>query len=144
MGLARPAEGAQDGAAGLKTAAAPEATSGRRKTSLELIGHLVDAGLAAGFFLRSAFGGAGEANTADRLLADLDRRAALQRNDFRERALAGNNGLGALHPVARGAAESLRRVSFAAGKLDIVRLCAVTLQEHAQAAGPCGPKRPSR
>src|SRR5262252_3095925 len=55
---------------------------------LQVRRHLVDAGLGAGFVLVAARR-AGDADRADRVLADLDRQAALRRYDVGEMERAG-------------------------------------------------------
>src|SRR5215467_14248525 len=107
--------------------ASPPVRCGGLATLLQLIGHLGDAGIAAGLFLRSTIRGAAETDAADRLVADLDRNAAMQRNDLGERSLAGNIGLGALAPIDGGATESARRIGLALGQLQIVRRGTIAL-----------------
>src|ERR1700719_5295573 len=102
---------------------------------LQLICHLGDAGLAAGLFLWPAVRCAAEADATDRVFADFDWNAALERNDFRKLPLAGSVGLGALHPFERCPPESPRRVGFAAGKLKIVRRRPIALDKNAQPSG---------
>src|SRR5262245_1285536 len=77
----------------------------RSRSLLQLIRHLGDAGIAAGLFLRAAIRGTAETDAPNGLVADLDRDAALQRNDLGKRPLTLNLGLGALGPIDGGAAK---------------------------------------
>src|SRR2546430_5657813 len=87
----------------------------------QLIRHLGVAGFAPRPLLRTAIRSAAETDAADRLLADLDRNAPLQRNDLGEAALALRLGLGALRPLDGGPPERTCRIGLALGELDIVR-----------------------
>ena len=79
---ARPAISLPMFASGSPTLAAA-CGGGSTQSLFQLVGHLGDAGLAASLFLRSAIGGAAEADAADRFLAELDRNTTLERNDLR-------------------------------------------------------------
>src|SRR5438445_1718814 len=96
---------------------------------LQLVRHLGDAGLAAGLFLRPAVRGPAQADAADRIFADLDRNAALERNDLGKRPLAGDVGLGALRPFDGRPPESPRRIGLADGELYIMRRTAYDLEK---------------
>src|SRR5262245_36138713 len=95
---------------------------------LELVFHLGNASLGAGFFLLLPARRAAQADGADHVVADLDRNPAAQRNHFAEHALSGVHGLGPLRPFGRGLAESPRRIGFAAREFDIVRRGIIALQ----------------
>src|SRR5215510_5260274 len=104
--------------------------------SLELVGNLGETRLGAELVLvlprRSA-----HPDGADRLVTDLDRDAAAQRNDVSEAALAGEiRGAGRpLRPFHRGAAEGERGHGLAPRQLDVGEAGAVALQVGAEAAG---------
>src|ERR1700726_1745768 len=97
--------------------------------SLQLVGHLGDAGYRAGLFLRLAADGAAQADGADGLLADVDRHATAERDAVRQRALALVGGFRALRPFGGGHPEGARRVGLAAGELDVVGARVVALEE---------------
>src|SRR6266702_8370435 len=101
---------------------------------LQLVRHFGDAGLAAGLFLLPAVRGPAQADAADRIFADFDRNAALERNDLGKRPLAGDVGLGALRPFDGSPPESPRRIGLAAGELDIMRRRPIALEENSQPA----------
>src|SRR6266487_2559179 len=84
---------------------------------LELIRHLVDARFGAA--LVAGLVVAAHADAADRLVADLDRVAAAERNHVGELALAGVllAGFGAVAPFQRGTAECASRVGLAPRQL---------------------------
>src|SRR5262249_34761208 len=104
-------------------------------TSLELVGNLLDACLCAGLFLRLSADRAAQADAANRIFADIDGHSAAERNDLRKHPLPGICGLGALRPFRGGLPERASRVSLAAGKLDVVRIGVIALEENTQPAG---------
>src|SRR5713101_5877399 len=106
-----------------------------RAASLELIGDLVDSGLCAGLFLRLAADRAAQADRTDRIPAGIDRHSAAKRDDIGKHPLPRIRGLGVLRPLRRGLAERARGVGLAAGKLDVMRIGVVALEEDAQPAG---------
>src|SRR5580658_2559604 len=89
--------------------------------SLKLIRYFGNAGLAAGFLLRSSHRGSAQANRADGFVAEFDGNAALQGNDVGEHSLALNIGFRALRPLGGCAPEGQRRIGLAASQFDIVR-----------------------
>src|SRR5712671_6846900 len=92
-----------------------------RTPLFELIRDLVDAGLGAAFIAGLVV--AAHANPADRVVADLDRVAAAERDDFSQLPLAKVflAGLGAVAPFKRGAAERARRISLASREFETMR-----------------------
>src|SRR5947208_13236002 len=102
----------------------------------QLILHLGDAGLGAGFLLGLATRRAAQADGTDRVFADHDRNAATERNDLRKTTLAGDVAFGrALRPFGGGSPERERSIGLAAGKLEIVRRGVIALEKHAHPAG---------
>src|SRR5262249_47539373 len=99
---------------------------------LELVFHLGNASLGAGFFLLAPARRAAQADAADHFVADLDRNAAGQRNHLAEHALSRVHRLGPLRPLGGGPTEGLRGIGFAPREFHIVRRGIITLQEHAQ------------
>src|SRR5579883_1421140 len=106
-----------------------------RPALLELIGDLLNSGLCARLFLRLSADRAAEADAADRFAAGIDRHPATERDHIREHPLSRIPGLGVLRPLRRGLAERARRIGLAAGKLDIMRIGVVALEEDTQSAG---------
>src|SRR2546421_8274909 len=93
----------------------------RKRSLLELILHLLDASLGAAFVACLIV--AADADAADRLVADLDRIAAAERNDIGKLPLAKDilPGLGRIAPFERRTAERPGGVGLAPGELDAVR-----------------------
>ena len=77
------------------------------------------------------------AHRADRFVTHLDRNPAPQRDHISKLTLGSELGHfgGSLRPFGAGAAKSPRRVSLAAGKLEVMGIGLVRLQEHPKPAG---------
>src|ERR1700746_579302 len=88
---------------------------------LQLIGDPVDARLCAGLIAGLAV--SAHTDCPDRIVADVDRNSAAERDYLPKHGLAGSvhSGFGSLGPFQRWAAERARRVGFAASELQAVR-----------------------
>src|SRR5437773_11537654 len=103
----------------------------------QLILHLGDARLCAGFLLGLAARRATQTDGADRLITDHDRNPAAERNDIRKTALTGYVTFGRpFRPVGRGSPERQSRIGLAAGEFEIVGRRSIALQKYAQTACP--------
>src|SRR5437016_8047075 len=103
---------------------------------LQLIPHLGDAGLRAGFLHGLATRGPAQADRADCLFTDHDRNTAAERNDIRETALTGYVAFGgAFRPVGGSSPERQCRIGLAAGEFEIVGRRSIALEKYAQPAG---------
>src|SRR5437667_10757593 len=86
-----------------------------RTNLLQLVLHLGDARLCAGFLLGLATRRPAQADGADCLITDHDRNPAAERNDIRQTALTGYVAFsGPFRPVGRGPPECESRIGLAA------------------------------
>src|SRR5712671_942595 len=106
-----------------------------RPTLFELIRDLVDAGLGAAFVAGLVV--AAHANPADRVVADPDRIAATERDDFSQLPLAEIflAGLAGIAPFRCRAAERARRICFAPREFETMRGRIIRRDEQPHPAG---------
>src|SRR6185295_2425420 len=102
---------------------------------LELVGNFLHASLGAR--LVASLVVAAHANPADRVVADIDRIAAAQRNDLGQLPLTRVllAGVRAIAPLECRAAEGARRVGLAASEFQAMRARIIRRNEHAHTAG---------
>src|SRR5262249_34187124 len=102
---------------------------------LQLILHLGDTGLCAGFLLRLTTRRAAQADGADRLITDHDRNPAPERNDIGQTTLTGDVTFrGSFRPFGRRPPERQGRIGLAAGEFEIVGRRSIALEKYAQPA----------
>src|SRR5262249_30847129 len=106
-----------------------------RSSLLQLILHLGDTRLSAGFLLGLAARRPAQAHGSDRLITDHDRNPAAERNDIRKTALTGDVAFGGpFRPFGRRPPERQGCIGLPAGELKIVGRRSIALKKYAQPA----------